>query len=115
MARRFDEVQTRMYTIVDHLGSVYASLLIEVGVVSHFDVGKYRLPCRGIVDKVTKARSIYDSEFESYAVFFNVSGDGLDIDGFRSFLRRVGDRFRRVQTSVEECVYERRLAEAAFA
>lgn len=115
VSRGLDEVQAGVYAVVDELAAIDTALLVEVGVEAGLDVVEYRLPCLAVVDKVAKARSVDDSQFQPDSALLDVCGDGLDVDGLWPLGRRVEHGLGRVQGSVEECIDECRLAQPGFA
>lgn len=72
MTGGLDKVEAGMDTVVDELGPVHPVLLLEVGVKARLDVVDNRLPAIIVVDKVTEARRVNDSEAESHATLLDV-------------------------------------------
>lgn len=72
MTGGLDKVKAGMDTVVDELGPVHPVLLLEVGVEARLNVVHDGLPAVVVVDEVTKARRVNDSEAESHAALLDV-------------------------------------------
>lgn len=72
MTGGFNEVDTGMDPIVDHLRSVHSILLLEEGIKSSLDVVEDRFPSFSIVNEISVSRSIDDCEPKSHSSFLDV-------------------------------------------
>jgi hypothetical protein len=107
VASWLDEVHACMYAVVHNIDAVDLVLGVEIGIKALFNILNYRTPGYVIVDKVSKTRSVNNSQSKTNAVFFDIGadrlyGDGLgaDVEAWRlSFLWGV-------ERGVEESIYE---------
>lgn len=115
MAGGLNEVDTRVDTVVNDVGTVDLVLGLQVSVVSLLDVLDNRTPRVIVIHKVTKARCVNDGQTETDTVLFDVGTDGLDGDGLGDdFVARAGAFLGRVKRGVEQSVDESRFTETRF-
>lgn len=110
-----DEVDARVDTVVDDVGTVDLVLGLEISVVSLFNVLDNRTPRVIVVHKVTKARRVDDGQTETDTVLFDIGTDGLDGDGLgNDVVAGASALLGRVKGGVEQGVDESRFTETRF-
>jgi len=115
VARRLDEVDARVDTVVNDVGAVDLVLGLEVGVVSLLNVLDNRAPRVIVVHKVTKSRGVDDGETKTDTVLLDIGADGLDGHSLGDdVVARGSALLRGVERGVEQCVDESRLSETRF-
>ena len=108
-----DEVDTGVYTVVDNVHAVDFVLGIQVSIEALLDVLDDWAPGVIVVDKVTKAGGVNDSQTQANTVLLNVGADGLDVDGLgREVERWLLALLRGVERGVEKSVDQSGLSEA---
>ena len=115
MTSRLNEVDTGVDTVVDNVHAVDLVLGIQVSIEALLDVLNDWAPGVVVVDKVTKTRSVNDSQAQANSVLLDIGADGLDVDGLeRKIERRLLALLRGVKRGVEQGVDQSGLSEARF-
>jgi hypothetical protein len=110
-----NEIHTGVHAVVDNVHAVDLVLGLQVGVETLLDVLDDRSPRVIIVDKVTEAGGVHDSQAETNAILFDVRADRLDRHGLgNDFLAGALALLGRIEGGVEECVNQGRFSEAGF-
>jgi hypothetical protein len=112
---RLNEVDTGVDTVVDNVHAVDLVLGIQVGIEALLNVLNDWAPGVIVVDKVSEARGVNDSQTQTDSVLLDIGADGLDVDGLGCEVeRRLLALLRRVEGGVEEGVDQSGLSEARF-
>ncbi len=115
VAGGLDEEDAGMDAVVNNVHAVDLVLGIEVGVEALLNVVDNGAPRLVVVDEVTEAGGVNDSQAQTHACLLNVRADGLDGDGLRDDVEAGAlALLRGVQRGVEQGVDEGRLSEARF-
>lgn len=110
-----NEVNARVDTVVDDVGTVDLVLGLQVSIVSLLNVLDNRTPRVIVVHKVTKARRVDDGQTETDTVLFDIGTDGLDGDGLGDdVVAGASALLGRVKGGVEQGVDESRFTETRF-
>ncbi len=78
MSSWLNEVHTGMNTIINNIHAIDLVFSIEVCVEALLNVINNWAPGFVVVDKVSEAMGIHNSQTQTNAIFLNVSTDGLD-------------------------------------
>lgn len=115
MAGGLDKVDTGMDAVIDDVCTVDLVFSLQVSIVSLLNVLHNRAPRIIVVDKITKSRSVDNSQAETHAVLFDISADGLDIDGLGNDVVAGSSAFLGgVKGGVEQSVHEGRFSQSRF-
>lgn len=115
VSSRLDEEDTGVDAVVHDIHAVDLVLSVEIGIKTLLDVVNDGAPRLIVVDEVTEAGRIDNSETEANTSFFNVGADGLNGNGLGNDVEaRALALLGRVQGGVEEGVDEGRLAQTRF-
>lgn len=115
VARRLDEVDARVDTVVDDVGPVDLVLGLEVSVVSLLNVLDNRAPRVIVVHKVTKSGGVDNGQTKTDTVLLDIGADGLDGHSLGDdVVARGSALLGGVERGVEQCVDESRLSETRF-
>lgn len=107
VAGGLDEVDARVDTVVNDVGSVDLVFGLQVGIVSLLNVLDNGAPRVIIVHKVTKPGRVDHGQAEADTVLFDVSADGLDGHGLGDDVVAGGSALLgRVEGAVEQSVDE---------
>ena len=109
-----DKVKAGMDAVVDELVAVDAVLLLEIGVEASLDVVQDRLPAGRVVDKVSEARCVDDSQLQADSALLNVGTDRLDVDRLGSIECRACSLLWGVESGVEEGIDEGGFAQSGL-
>lgn len=113
MTSRLNEVDTGVDTVVDNVHAVDLVLGIQVSIEALLDVLDDWAPGVIVVDKVTKAGGVNDSQAQANTVLLNIGADGLNVDSLGCEVeRRLLALLRGVKRGVEESVDQSGLSEA---
>jgi hypothetical protein len=83
-----DEIDASMHAVINNVHPVHLILSVQVRIESLLDVLNDWPPRIIVVDEVTKARGIHNSQAETDTVLFNVGRDGLYADCLGSKVER---------------------------
>jgi len=109
---RLNEVDTGVDAVVDNVHAVDLVLGVQVSIEALLDVLNDWAPGVVVVDKVTKARGVNDSQAQANAVLLDIGADGLDVDGLGCEVERwLLALLRGVKRGVEEGVDQSGLSE----
>jgi hypothetical protein len=72
MARRLDEVDAGVNTVINHFLTVDTVFLLEIRVEASLNIFNNWLPAIVIINKVAEPRGVNNGQAESYAVLLNV-------------------------------------------
>lgn len=115
MASGLDEVHAGVNPVVYDVHAVDLVLGIKVGIKALLDVIHNWSPRLVVVDEVTKARGINNSQAQADAILLDISTDGLDRYGLWDDIEaRSLALSRGVEGGVEQGVNQGRLSEARF-
>lgn len=110
-----NEVNARVDTVVDDVGTVDLVLGLQVSIVSLLNVLDNRTPRVIVVHKVTKSRRVDDGQTETDTVLFDIGTDGLDGDGLGDdVVAGASALLGRVKGGVEQGIDESRFTETRF-
>jgi hypothetical protein len=115
VASGLNEEDASVDAVVDNVHAVDLVLGVEVRIIALLDVVDNGAPRLIVVDEVTEARSVDNSQTQTDTSLLNIGADGLDGDGLRNDVEaRALALLGRVEGGVEESVDERGLAKAGF-
>ena len=113
---RLNEIDTGVDTVVDNVHAVDLVLGIQVSIEALLDVLNDGAPGVVVVDKVTKAGSVNDSQAQANSVFLDIGADGLNVDSLGCKVeRRLLALLRGVERGVEKSVDQSGFSEARLA
>jgi hypothetical protein len=112
VASGLNEEYNGVDAVVHDVHTVHLVFLVKVGVESLLNVLNNGIPGLVIVDVVTEARSINDSQPQTHTVLLDVCADRLNGYGLGNIETRGLALLGRVEGRVEEGVHQRRLSEA---
>jgi len=116
VARRLDEVDAGMNTVIHDVHAVDLVLGLEVCVKSLLNVLNDRSPGVVVVDEVTEAGCVDHGQSESDAIFFDVCADRLYGHSLWDDIKAGAFALSwRVEGSIEEGVDQGRLSETGLA
>jgi hypothetical protein len=115
VAGGLDEVHAGVNSVVHDVHPVDLVLGIKVGIETLLDVIHNWSPRLIIVDEITKARGINNSQTQANAILLDISTDGLYGDGFWDDVETGSLAFPRgVEGGVEQGVDQGRLSKSGF-
>lgn len=116
VTRGLDEEDAGMDTVIHNVHAVDLVLSIQVSIEALLNVVHDGSPRLVVVDKITEARGVDDSQSETNTGLLDICADGLDGHGLgKNVQARSLTLLGRVQGCVEERVHKSRFSETRLA